>query len=182
MIGHWTALGRIWELQAVSDACVVVSALVLLRSRRLQGAWMLSSPLWSVVALGGLLAALAQVFTLGAYPPALAAARHSPEILATARGGAAFTYFTGQLAFQLGCLVLFVREGIAKDGVVPRSWLIGAGLVIAGSVVAGSTGVAQVPMDIVLSVVMAVLGLFLWRAGRSLSAVSSVQKAMGEKS
>jgi hypothetical protein len=77
-------------------------------------------------------------------------------------------YVAGQFAYQLSCLVLLVRAGIAKNGVVPHAWLVGAAVVIAGSVVVNATEVAEVPMDIVLSFMMAALGFLVWRAGDKL--------------
>jgi hypothetical protein len=71
---------------------------------------------------------------------------------------------------KLGHMVLFLREGIAKDGVVPRSWLIGLAVALALAIMAAAFGLVRLPTaGVVTLFAPALLGLAIWKAGRQLA-------------
>lgn len=118
--------------------------------------------------------AVAFALTLGSYPPALLALEDNPEIFATVRGGVRNLYVTGSTVALLGHLVLFLREGIAKDGVVPRSWLLGMVVAVALAATAAAVGLLRPSTAGAVSLfAAALLGLAIWRAGRQLAGHTS---------
>lgn len=170
LMEHWAALRWIWAAQALAVLLFAVSALVLLRSRALQDRWLPAAALWSTTAVGSVLVVVAYGLTLGGYPPALAAFEQDPDLFATLSGGIRSLYFPGVIVAWLGYLPLLIREGVAKDGAVPRSWLVGAGVAVAGAIVAGASGwLHGSTAGAVGFLLPGVLGLGIWRAGRRLA-------------
>lgn len=166
ILQHWSSLRWIWGAQMLACPLVALSALLLLRSRHLESRGALASVLWAAVAIGGIVLTVTYGLILGSYPPAL----ETPEIFRTVRGGARFLLFTGLPATGLALLLLFIGEGVTRDGAVPRSWLLGIAATVALAVLAVLMGL--VPSRTVGAVgflVPPLLGLGLWRAGRQLS-------------
>jgi hypothetical protein len=164
---EWPSLRWIWAVQGLAGFAFGLSALVLLRDRHLNALWRPASALWSAVAIGGVMLVVAFAFTAGSYPPALLALEDHPEIFATVRGGVRNLFVTGATVAVLGHIVLFLREGIAKDGVVPRSWLIGSGVSLALAIMAAAVGLVRPPTaGVVTLLAPALLGLAIWKAGR----------------
>lgn len=169
MLQAWDSLRWIWTIEALATFLFALSALTLARSRHLEDSWRPSSIIWSAVAIGAILATVGFALALGSYPPALQTLEQNPELFEAVRGGIRATYEMGMLVQGLGHLALFLREGIANDGVVPRAWLLGfAGSIVAaiGIVVTGLLRPAAA--GVVTFLVPALLGLALWRAGRQL--------------
>lgn len=170
MLDHWDALRRIWTFQMLAGFLFGISALLLMQSSQVEAAWPPAVVIWAAVAIGGVLIAVAFGLTLGSYPPALRSLEQSPELFATARGGIRRLYGLGVQVTGVGYLILLLREGIAADGVVPRSWL----LVLLGAVALTITLAAMgllPPRTIggmTWFLVPTLLGLAVWRAGRHL--------------
>lgn len=113
---------------------------------------------------------VAFALTLGSYPPALLALEDKPEIFATVRGGVRNLFVTGATVAVGGHIVLFLRESIAKDGVVPRSWLIGLAVALALAIMAAAFGLVRLPTAFLVTLFApALLGLAIWKAGRQLA-------------
>lgn len=170
ILEQWPSLRWIWAVQGFACFFFALSALVLLRSRYLDAHWRPATPLWSAVAIGGIMVAVAFVLTIGSYGPALLALDESPEIFATVRGGVRFLYESGLAVVGLGHLVLFLREGTARDGLVPRPWLVGILVAIALAGLAVSVDLLR-PSTVgaVIFCIPALLGLALWRGGRQIA-------------
>lgn len=169
LLDLWGTLRWIWATQAVAVFLFASSALVLLRSRHLQGRWTAAAPLWSMTAIGSLLALVAYCLTLGSYPPALAVFEQDPDLFATVSGGIRLLYFPGLLLAWLGYLPLLIREGVAKDGPVPRSWLVVIAVVAAAAILAGSFEWLEPSTAGAVAFLMpAVLGAAIWKDGRRL--------------
>jgi len=144
-----------------------LSALLILRSRHLEGRWVANTVIWSAVAIGGIIVTVAFRLALGGYPPALLELEENREIFATFRRGIRFLYEIELGAVGIGHHVLFIGEGITKRGVVPRYWLIGAVVAIVLAITAGVIGLLQpATAGVVSFLIPALLGLALWRAGR----------------
>jgi hypothetical protein len=170
ILSEWPSLRWIWAVQGLAGFAFGLSALVLLRDRHLNALWRPASTLWSAVAIGGVMLVVAFALTLGSYPPALLALEDNPEIFATIRGGVRNLFLTGATVAVLGLIVLFLREGIAKDGVVPRSWLIGLAVALALAIMAAAFGLVRLPTaGVVTLFAPALLGLAIWKAGRQLA-------------
>lgn len=167
MVGHWPSLRWIWAAQAVGSLFFAVSALVLLRSRHLQDRWLPAGALWSMTAVGGVVVAVAYGLALGAYPPALGAFEQQPDLFATIRGGIGALLFPGLIVAWLGYVPLLIREGLAEDGSVPRSWLAGAAVAVAGAITVAAAGwLDGSTAGAVGFLLPGLLGLGIWRAGR----------------
>jgi hypothetical protein len=170
ILKEWPSLRWIWAVQGLAGFAFGLSALVLLRDRHLNALWRPASTLWSAVAIGGVMLVVAFALTVGSYPPALLALEDNPEIFATVRGGVRNLFVTGSTVAWLGHIVLFLREGIAKDGVVPRSWLIGLAIALALAIMAAAFGLVRLPTaGLVTLFAPALLGLAIWKAGRQLA-------------
>lgn len=170
LIAHWASLRWIWAAQALAALLFAVSALVLLRSRALQDRWLPAAALWSTTAVGSVVVVVAYGLTLGGYPPALAAFEQDPDLFATVSGAIRSLYFPGVIVAWLGYLPLLVREGVAEEGAVPRSWLVGAGVAVAGAIAAGASGWLHASTAGAAGFLLpGVLGLGIWRAGRRLA-------------
>jgi hypothetical protein len=169
ILQEWPSLRWIWAVQGLAGLLYGLSALVLLRSQHLNALWRPASTLWSAVAIGAIIFAVAFTFCLGSYPPALHALEDNPEIFAAVRGGVRNLYLTGGTVALLGLLVLFLREGIAKEGLVPRSWVFGMVAALALAMMAAAVGLLRLPtVAAVTFFAPALLGLAIWRAGRQL--------------
>jgi hypothetical protein len=170
ILSEWPSLRWIWAVQGLAGFAFGLSALVLLRDRHLNALWRPASTLWSAVAIGGVMLVVAFALTLGSYPPALLALEDNPEIFATVRGGVRNLFVTGATVACVGLIVLFLREGIAKDGVVPRSWLIGLAVALALAIMAAAFGLVRLPTAFLVTLFApALLGLAIWKAGRQLA-------------
>jgi hypothetical protein len=144
-----------------------LSGLLLLRIRYLDRTWHPTVIIWSAVTVGAILATAALALTLGSYPPALQAIERNPELFTTIRGGVRSLFDLGIRVVLLGHLILLVREGVAGQGVVPRSWLLGFAGLAALAIGAGMTGFLQPPLGgVVAFLIPTLLGGGLWRAGR----------------
>lgn len=98
----WPSLRWIWALQMLAGFLFGLSALLILRSRHLEGHWVANTIIWSAVAIGGIIGTVAFGLTLGSYPPALLALEENPDIFATFRGGIRFLYTVGLGVVGLG--------------------------------------------------------------------------------
>jgi hypothetical protein len=159
----WPYLRWLWAVQMLASLLFGVSALLILRSRHLQGRWIKTAGIWSVVAIGSIIATMAYGLSLGGYPPALLALEDNPDLFATFRGGVRLLYTIGLAVVVLGLHALFIGEGVTKSAVVSRSWLIGAVVGIAVAIVAGMVGLPTA--GVVAFLMPALLGLALCRAG-----------------
>lgn len=159
----WPNLRWLWAVQMLSSILFGVSALLILRSRYLQGRWITTAAIWSLVAIGSFIATMAYGLSLGGYPPALLALEVNPDLFATFRGGVRLLYTIGLALVVLGLHALFIGEGITKSDVVPRYWLIGAVVGIAVAIVAGMVGLPTA--GVVAFLMPSLLGLALCRAG-----------------
>lgn len=167
MQAHWDSLRWAWAGQMVGTWLEGLSALLLLQGLHLHNRWVSTSVLWALIVICAIPVAVAQGLSLGLYPPALAVFEQSPELFETIRTGVRFLYDRAGLAKWLAYLVLFAWEGVARRGVVPRSWLVGAvvALVLAiGVAVAGL--LPPRPVGVVGFLIPGLLGLAFWRAGR----------------
>lgn len=173
MLQHWGALRWIWGAQMLGAFFFGLSALLLLQGRHLPSRWLSASVLWAAVAIGGIVATVAYGLALGSNPVALSSFEQNPEVFATVRGGVRFLLETG-LATLLVHLVLFIWEGVATDGVVPRSWILSIAMAFVLAVLAAAVGLVRPPaVGVVVFLVPASLGLGLWRAGRRSTARKS---------
>jgi hypothetical protein len=168
MLQHWPTLRWIWAAQMLSGYLIGLSALLLLRSRHLHGLWRPGGFIWSTVAIAGIVLTVSYGLALGSYPPALRAAGENPEILTTVRGGVRFLGASAGAVVVAGCIILFIREGVAKDGVVPRSWILATALAVLLAIVTSAIGILPSTAGVAILLVPALLGLALWRAGRQL--------------
>lgn len=167
MQAHWDALRWLWGGQMVSTSLEGLSALLLLQGLHLQSRWFSTSVVWALIVICAIPVAVAQGLSLGLYPPALAVFEQSPELFETIRTGVRSLYDRAGLAKWLAYLVLFVWEGGARRGVVPRSWLVGT--VVAFVLAIGVAAAGILPprtVGIVAFLPAGLLGLGFWRAGR----------------
>lgn len=166
MQAHWNSLRWLWAGQMVGTCLRALGALLLMQGLLLHNRWFSSSVLWSVVVICAILVAVAQGLALGSYPPALAAFEQSPELFETFRTGVRFLYDKAGLGGFLAILVLFVWEGFAKRGVLPRSWLVGIVVVLVLAIVAAISGLLSPrTAGVVAFFIPGLLGLAFWRAG-----------------
>lgn len=174
LVEHWPSLRWIWAAQAFGSLLFAVSALVLLRSRHLQDRWLPAGGLWSMTAVGSVVVVVAYGLTLGAYPPALSTFEQQPDLFTTVRGGIRALFLPGLIVAWLGYGSLLIREGLAEDGSVPRSWLAGAAVAVAGAIMVGAAGwLDGSTAGAVGFLLPGLLGLGIWRAGRSLASAAS---------
>lgn len=161
----WPSLRWLWAVQLIAGFLFGLSALLILRSPYLEARWIATALIWSAVALGAIILAVAYGLALGGYPSALEALERNPDILETFRGGIRFLLMSALAVLVLGYHILFFAEGLVKSGVVPRYWLIGAIVVIALAMMASAAGLPTA--GFVAFFAPALLGLALWRAGRT---------------
>ncbi len=167
MQSHWSALRWIWGGQMLGTFFTALAALLLMQGLHLQHRWFSTGILWSVVFIGAILVTVAFGFTLGSYPPSIAAFEQSPELFETIRTGVRFLYDMGGLGLFSAIFVLFVWEGIANQGVMPKSWLVGTAVVVIFVIVAGISGLLAPQLaGAVIFLIQGVLGLAYWRYGR----------------
>lgn len=161
----WPTLSTLWTVQMVAVALIAGAALLLLSDDRGAFGWP-GKVVWSVVAIGALLATAGYAVSLNAYPVALELLDTQPELFATVRGAVAGLYRWGIMVAVVGLLALTVGEGLPARGRVPRAALIclllafvlAAGLSFAGVVTGMLAGG-------VVFVAPVVLGASLWLAG-----------------
>lgn len=165
----WDSLRWIWRLQMIAAFLSALGAFMLVGAPQRRGQLLPAKLIWYAIAIGYVLSTASYGLTLGGYPPALAVAEQQPELFSATRGGIRSLYEVGGYA-QIGLFIIFFWEGILKEGIVPRSWVLGAtgvfvtaiALVIAGAIhprVAGPVGL----------IVPVLLGLAYWRVGRQLA-------------
>lgn len=170
MVQHWSTLQAIWAVQMLGVLLIASSALVLLQSRRLTGMWRPASVIWSMVAVAGTVLTVAYGFALGSYPALLPSVEENPGVFAAVRGGVRFLLNTALAVALLGFSLVFIREGLATDGIVPRSWIVGIAVAVVFAILAAAFGLLQpVVASAVIFFVPMLLGLALWRAGRQLA-------------
>ena len=117
---------------------------------------------------------VAHSLTLGTCPPALDVFEQRPDLFATVRGGLGSLYFPLLIVAWLGYVPLLIRKGVAEDGTVPCSWLVGAGVTVAGAIIAGAAGwLDGSTAGAVGFLLPGLLGLGVWRTGRRLASTAS---------
>lgn len=175
----WPSLRWLWAVQLIAGFLFGLSALLILRSPYLEARWIATTLIWSAVALGTIIFIVAYGLALGGYPSALDALERNPDILETFRGGIRFLFMSALAVVVLGYHALFIGEGFVKSGVVPRHWLIGAIVVIVLAIMASAAGLPAA--GVVAFFAPAMLGLALWRAGRTFAHGTTDLRDSGSK-
>jgi hypothetical protein len=103
--------------------------LVLQRRRQTGLFWLPASVAWIAVGVGASILTAMYAFTLGSYPPALAAFDEQPGIFATLRGGVRGLFHIGMAAMFFGLVGAFLGETSASDSVLPR-WVAFVGATV----------------------------------------------------
>ena len=119
--------------------------------------------LWILVGIGSILVAAQYAFTLGSYPPALAAFEQEPVLFAAVRGGVLMVSAVGSV-LQLAGLIVILFMGFRWRGAALADRLIQAAVMIvllgialsATGMIAGELGAAAVFFA------AAILGATLW--------------------
>lgn len=161
---HWGSLRWIWAGQMAGTCLTALAALLLLQGLHLQNRWLSTSILWSVVVICAILVAAALGLALGSYPPAFAAFEQSPELFKTTRTGVRFLYDAAGLGQYIAIFIIFLWEGFAQRGVLPRSWMAGTLAVLFLAIVAAIGGFLAPQMaGAAVFLIPGILGLAYWR-------------------
>ena len=112
---RWKLSQGLWSMEMAGALLIGLAALILQRGRRTGPSWLPTSVAWSAVAVGASTLTVMYAFTLGSYPPALAAIHEQTALFAALRGGVRSLFHVGMAAMFFGFTGAFIGETLAKD-------------------------------------------------------------------
>ena len=119
LLANWQLVNRIWFAEMVAALLLGLAGFVLHSGHQMGQGWLPVRTAWIVVGIGGMILTVMYAFTLGAYPPALAAYDSQPATFAAFRGAATALFYTGSaILFLLASLLGFA---IWRGGHGPHS-------------------------------------------------------------
>lgn len=171
----WNLVRGIWFTEMTGALLMGLAAFVLQRRRPTGLTWLPASAAWNAVGIGAVILTVMYAFTLGSYPPALAALQEQPAIFEALRGGMLSLFYIGMAAMFLGLAGAFLAEMTARESVLPK-WVafIGAAVTALTTIrwlamfagIIGGLGPASAPLGLVAFLLVGVLGLSIWRRAR----------------
>ncbi len=173
LLANWRLVNGIWFAEMVAALLLGLAGFVLCAGQQVGHAWLPARAAWIVVGMGGMTLTVMYAFTLGAYPPALAAYDSQPATFAAFRGAATALFYTGSAVLFLGLAGAFLAQTSGPGRQVPRWVAFGgavAGLIATIQAAALLAGLKQLaiaaPSAIVTFLLASLLGLAIWRGGR----------------
>jgi hypothetical protein len=169
---RWSLVHGLWCTEMMGALLIGLAAFALQRRRPTGFPLLPASVAWIAVGVGASILTVMYAFTLGSYPPALAAFQEQAAVFAALRGGMASLFYIGMAVMFFGLAGAFVAEMSAAKRILPR-WVafVGAAVTVLVTIrwvamfagILGGLTAASAPLGLVAFLLTGVFGLSILR-------------------